>query len=456
MIDAATGQPLIAAPAQPQMYQMADGGIYQVQQATPIQLIGGGQTLQVGGAGTALQITPQGAITLAPHVGQMHSINITPNALHIMQNAMVPGPSLRQNIQQQQFTEQSSPMRRKSKHDLSPEINSKSLSALKDRKDEIIMELGSIVGQQAAHTISEMALQHATTNYKLNLDPPDVPTPSRRPSGQDNALNGPASSTYGMWTTKPLVTMNNIREEMRNSEPISQTIEEDDVKPLPDGICVSRFGPISRARTGSEGTEPCSIMAQLGPATNPTPMMHRPLPAASPVPNGPQLMFGREQYNIDDYMIVEGMDSVAMNHLVNPPCMPQSPMPNPRDQLTNLSSQNLNLYAQSARMKKELTDLQAKISSLNIVAENSNTAKERDRLAMELRMIEQGIKERHQEISANLIHPPSSMPVVPDYGSYTVQGLDNNEESQHGMRGYEDQFKKSSQEHIVDQTYNYW
>lgn len=451
MIDAATGQPLIAAPAQTQMYQMADGGIYQVQQATPIQLIGGGQTLQVGGAGTALQITPQGAITLAPHVGQMHSINITPNALHIMQNAMVPGPSLRQNLQQQQFVDQSS--RRKSKHDQSPEINSKSLSALKDRKDEIIMELGSIVGQQAAHTISEMALQHATTNYKLNLEPPDVP--SRRPSGQDNT---PESSTYGMWTTKPLVTMNNIREEMRTVAPsqTNQTNEEDDVKPLPDGICVSRFGPISRARTGTEGTEPCSLMAQLGPATNPTPMMHRPLPAASPVPNNQQLLFGREQYNLEDYMIVEGMDSVAMNHLVNPPCMPQSPMPNPRDQLTNLSSQNLNLYAQSARMKKELSDLQAKISSLNIVAENSNTAKERDRLAMELRMIEQGIKERHQEISANSIHPASSIPVVPDYGSYTVQGLDNNEEPQHPMRGYEDQFKKSSQEHINDQTYNYW
>jgi hypothetical protein len=467
MIDAATGQPLIAAPVAPQaqVFQApvhitgADGGLYQVQPATPIQIIGGGQGLQVApGGGTALQITPQGAIAVAPHVGAMQAINIAPGPLqqiHIMQNTMVPSPTIRHGLQQNY--DNASPNRRKNKHDISPEIASKSLSALKDRKDEIIMELGNIVGTQAAHTISEMAQQHATANHKLrvDLDPPDMAAANRRGSGQDGM-----QGTYGMWTTKPLVTINNLREGIsRNVNSCQRHPEDDELKPLPDGICVSRFGPISRKPifTKTACAEPCAVVAHLGPSTNPTPSLNHPLPATSPVPGGvqmfePDVIYNMEtQPNPSDYMIVEGMDSIAMNHLVNPPCMPQSPMPNPRDQLTNLSSQNLNLYAQSARMKKELIDLQVKISSLNIVAENSSLALDRDRLAMELRMIEQGIRERHHEISENQIHPASNR-----LGSdYVRQGMGKNEEEQQSnMRGYEDQFNKPSQGNVTE--YNYW
>merc|ERR1719460_2953416 len=42
--------------------------------------------------------------------------------------------------------------RREVNHELSPEIASKSLSALKDRKEEILSELGDIVGSAAATT----------------------------------------------------------------------------------------------------------------------------------------------------------------------------------------------------------------------------------------------------------------------------------------------------------------
>lgn len=86
-----------------------------------------------------------------------------------------------------------------------------------------------------------------------------------------------------------------------------------------------------------------------------------------------------------DYYIQEGMDSVSMSHLINPPMMPISPLPNPRDQTQRLTSQNLSMYAESARIQKELHDLQRRISCLN-VAENSNhMAMKRDRLAIELR-----------------------------------------------------------------------
>lgn len=466
MIDAATGQPLIAAPMpqQPPVYQApvhiagADGGLYQVQPATPIQLIG--QGLQVGhhGQGATLQITPQGAIAVGQPMGAMQTINITPSPLqqiHFMQNAMVPSPGMRPTFQPNY--EHPSPQRRKSKQDLSPEIASKSLSALKDRKNEIIEELGTIVGTQAAHTISEMALQHATANHKIGVDynPPEVP--KNRPKEEECQS---MDNTYGMWTTKPIVTMNNIRDRSRNVSAAEENADEDDLKPLPEGICVSRFGPISRKPIFIEtaSAEPCAVQSQLGPLTKPTPVLGRPLPATSP---GLPQMNGLDQeqsYNFDalpnpsDFVIVEGMDSVAMNHLVNPPCMPQSPMPNPRDQLTSLSSQNLNLYAQSARMKKELSDLQAKISSLNVLSsENCNMAGDRDRLVMELRMIEQGIRERHQEISENQVHPTSTLGrLVPG----KQLGVVGNEDHHNMQRGYADQFNKPSQENVTE--YNYW
>ena len=73
------------------------------------------------------------------------------------------------------------------KHDLSPEIASKSLSALKvkikpffgkktispwnplqDRKEEILSELGDIVGSSAANAIGDMASQQVLLRVKRN------------------------------------------------------------------------------------------------------------------------------------------------------------------------------------------------------------------------------------------------------------------------------------------------
>ena len=71
------------------------------------------------------------------------------------------------------------------KHDLSPEIASKSLSALKvkmrpvcrkaisrnplqDRKEEILSELGDIVGSSAANAIGDMASQQVSTEIGIS------------------------------------------------------------------------------------------------------------------------------------------------------------------------------------------------------------------------------------------------------------------------------------------------
>jgi len=71
------------------------------------------------------------------------------------------------------------------------------------------------------------------------------------------------------------------------------------------------------------------------------------------------------------------------------------------------NSQSLTMAAESARIQKELSDLQRRISCLS-VAENSNQmAMKRDRLAIELRMIESGIRDRHHEICQNQTYPHS-------------------------------------------------
>ena len=48
------------------------------------------------------------------------------------------------------------------------------------------------------------------------------------------------------------------------------------------------------------------------------------------------------------------MDSLSMQHLVHPPVLPASPMPNPRDMSTGLSSNNYSMFVETNRIQKEL------------------------------------------------------------------------------------------------------
>ena len=144
-----------------------------------------------------------------------------------------------------------------------------------------------------------------------------------------------------MWTSKPLITMSSLHDQQRQQH-LRQQQEQDDsdrVDPLPDGICVSKFGPISRSqqqRIPKLGSEPRAVTANIGQATRPTISVRQPLASASPLPDG--LMLMQDPYNVlnydpgwySDYFIQEGMDSVAMSHLTHPPLMPVSPLPNPR------------------------------------------------------------------------------------------------------------------------------
>merc|ERR1719158_1730061 len=171
MLDAATGHPLVAAPVQQQQVQYlagADMGLYTVQPGAPLQLMA-----QVP-AMLAQQPQQQQMMVVQPQVQQQTA---PPPPIQIE----VAPPQQQQQQQQQQQPPPSSNSadggaaahcngRRDVKHDLSPEIASKSLSAPKDRKEEILSELGDIVGSSAANAIGDLASQQAATREKYGIE----------------------------------------------------------------------------------------------------------------------------------------------------------------------------------------------------------------------------------------------------------------------------------------------
>lgn len=428
MLDSATGHPLVAAaPAavqqQVQYVAGADGGVYTVQSglAPHLQLLA-----QVPAALTQQQLAQQ-------HQHQQQIMVQSGNQQVILQQSH-PVPSEQtplQTTEQDWFQSVTTDVHgREINHDLIPGIIIKSLSALKDRKEEILSELGDIVGTTAASAIGNMASLQVATTY---TSPPETE------STEDIRLEGPAdlasgfvtdqpqaadSGTYGIWTSRPLVTLS-VLTAMAGSRHGMQT-KSLEVEPLPEGICVSRFGPISRRSVQCKNySEPTAVTAGFGLHTRSTTSLRQPHAMTS---TADKLMMLQDHHAVLQFPdtasvyefdpgyytdcvhsnIREGMESVSMSHLVNPPYTPISPLPDPRDQTASsvrLNSQSLTMAAESARIQKELSDLQRRISCLT-VAENSNQmAFKRDRLAVELRMIEGGIRDRHKEINQNLFYP---------------------------------------------------
>ena len=219
MIDAATGQPLVATPvvaAQPGLVQAPDGNVYAVQAGAPIHMA----TLQV-----------------APAMVVAHK---------------------------SESPKQQTPTR-DMKHDLSPEIAIKSLSALRDRKEEILSELGNIVGRSNASYIGDIARQQAAvedSRYSVEKEEPIPRRNSLQVEEQTSFAALPQSSSFSMWTSRPLVTMGSLYDKQQQHQ---QQLEEEAVEDLPDGICVSKFGPICKnPRIGKAGVEPRAVTAKIG------------------------------------------------------------------------------------------------------------------------------------------------------------------------------------------------
>ena len=219
MLDAATGQPLVATP----VMAAPDGNVYAVQAGAPL------------------------------HMANMATLQVAP--------AMVVAHNKSESPKQQTPA-------REMEHDLSPEIASKSLSALRDRKEEILSELGSIVGRSNASFIGDIARQQAAVeDSRFSVEKEE--TTARRNSQIAEEANVPPSpplppaSSFSMWTSKPLITMGSLYDHNRPQQP--PPAEEEAVEDLPDGICVSKFGPICKnPRIAKAGMEPRAVTANIG------------------------------------------------------------------------------------------------------------------------------------------------------------------------------------------------
>merc|ERR1719195_2054331 len=107
---------------------------------------------------------------------------------------MMVAPPQQLVVQQQQQQPQQQ-QQRDIKHDLSPEIASKSLSALRDRKEEILVELGDIVGESGAVMIGDLARQQAVVEEAAIL----VDTSAEEPGSRRNSLQQQQQLSPNSW-----------------------------------------------------------------------------------------------------------------------------------------------------------------------------------------------------------------------------------------------------------------
>ena len=100
------------------------------------------------------------------------------------------------------------------------------------------------------------------------------PPQQQQQQNQDEA----GASPFSIWTSKPLVTISSLKDARleaepgtgnRNARPEDENrFEGEGVEELPEGICVSRFGPISRSKETTamrrQGSEPRAVTANIG------------------------------------------------------------------------------------------------------------------------------------------------------------------------------------------------
>jgi len=238
-------------------------------------------------------------------------------------------------------------------------------------------------------------------------------------------LNQQAGGVYGIWTSKPIATIasifssNTLKTTATGNKTNSSDCRrldgvDDEYSPLPEGICVSRFGPISRRLNTTPGAQsvinsmPRSVSSTISSDKTRTSDSGLTFPRASlqSDTNVSKSRFDEKVFEYNPgyyYDYIQGMDSVVMNHLTNPPLLPPSPMPPVRpvrDQFeVSLSEQNYSFLAESNRIQNELQELQRRLSCLSVAENSAQMVLKRDRLAFELRMVEGGIQERHKEIN---------------------------------------------------------
>ncbi len=325
----------------------------------------------------------------------------------------------------------------------------KSLSALKSRKEEIIDHLEDLIGKEETIRIANSAIDPPMpTNHHM---PPSGPQVAKQTEQQP-------LSYYSIWTSRAIATLPTSKGESYINSDVDQAevtscskddrvteklqegyrncaeeLKEEEVIPFSDQPQICRFGPISRrTATMLQSVTPSQSQAVISDEPMPTAVVRHSKHMARQVPSMAAL------YHTNGSRTTLQPIAIGLNGEIGYialPAVADQPQADPtlqqiqqnsalhqqlQSQSPQCSQQQQLLYAESERMRHELEQLQKKISDLNLarLADNSTAvtsggnsatlttqrpefAKERDELAKELVYIESTIREREREISIN-------------------------------------------------------
>ncbi|PSN35868.1 hypothetical protein C0J52_11651 [Blattella germanica] len=275
-------------------------------------------------------------------------------------------------------------------------VASKSLAALQQRKQEIISQLEKVVGKSAASAISSSASSQARVT-------PVFPS-------TDNQAN---TSTYSIWTSGGILhtgrggnsQVSHIAAAGHPTLYRSDSILADDEFIPFDPPIVSKYGPISRmSKTILRPNSSVQVSASFGDGTISTPMVRRPVPAASPVASPVATWY---------FNAAQGYPATALaggRHIIAPPSAGLG------DGYITIGHGILDphfLQSKSVECSKELSKfcityiqmiLRTYYKTLATQGQGATLNEhlsEGEKLTQELQLIEQGIREKEKELRLN-------------------------------------------------------
>lgn len=276
-------------------------------------------------------------------------------------------------------------------------VATKSLAALQQRKQEIISQLEKVMGKSAASAISNSACSQARETTAFPTMEKDVCT-----------------STYSIWTSGGILHTgrgngSQVSHIASAGHPAtlyrSDTLLPDDEFIPFDPPIVSKYGPISRmSKTILRPSNTVQVSASFGEGTISTPVVCRPVPAASPVASWyfnasqgpvpssalsnthPVMSSGSSSTTLGDGYITIG------HGILDPPQL--------FIQSRNAECSSDSLLLESQRVKQQLRNLQKKINDLKLATQGV-VMSEGEKLTQELQLIEQGICEKEKELRLN-------------------------------------------------------
>ncbi|PNF24679.1 hypothetical protein B7P43_G17554 [Cryptotermes secundus] len=275
-------------------------------------------------------------------------------------------------------------------------VVSKSLAALQQRKQEIISQLEKVVGKSAASAISSSATSQARVTSAFPCT--------------ENQAN---TATYSIWTSGGILHTgrggnSQVSHIAAAGHPAalyrSDSIMADDEFIPFDPPIVSKYGPISRmSKTILRPNSSVQVSASFGDGTISTPMVRRPVPAASPVAswyfNAAQAAIASGRHVIGPTSAGLGDGYITIGHGILDP--PQLFIQN---KTADCSTKDLLVLAdtQKVGLKQQLRNLEKQLNDLKLATQTPCGAlSEGEKLTHELQLIEQGIREKEKELRLN-------------------------------------------------------